>query len=106
FLPDNELNELERLLAAAAADPVARPAFARALLESHVCVLGCLDRPTVGGAAQPGSAMQLFTWSDERGPITPFFTSKAMLQRTVAARPGTDARFLRMKSRDLFEMLR
>ena len=103
---DNEANELERLLAAAAADPVARPTFARALLASRVYVLGCLDRPTVGGAAQTGSAMKLLTWSDEHGSITPFFTSEAMLQRTVAARPGTDARFLRMKSRDLFEMLR
>jgi hypothetical protein len=97
-------NELERRLAAAATDPAERPAFARALLESEVFVLGTLDRPTVGGAAQPGTAMKLVTWTDHGGPTTPFFTSEATLQPALASRPESDPRFLRMKSRDLFAM--
>ncbi len=98
------LNELERRLAAAAADPAERPAFARALLQSEIYVLGFLDRPTVKGSAQPGSSIELLTWTDQRGAVTPFFTSERMLQSTLAARPGTDPRFLRMRTRDLFEM--
>jgi SseB protein N-terminal domain/SseB protein C-terminal domain len=99
------LTELERLLVAAGKDPAERPAFARAILDSEVYVLGSLDRPTVAGAAQPDTSMRVVTWSDEEGPLTPFFTSEGALQRTLAARPGTDPRFLRVRCRDLFQML-
>lgn len=103
---DTPLTELERLLVAAADDPAQRPDFAQALLASEVYVLGSLDRPTVEGEAQSGTSMDVLTWSDQDGPITPFFTSEAALQRTLAARPGTDPRFLRLKSRDLFQMMK
>src|SRR5712691_8934358 len=98
------ITELEQLLVAAASDPAERPAFARAFMGSDVYVLGYFDRPIVGGAAQPGSSMRVMTWSDQDGAITPFFTSEAALRRTLAVRPESDPRFLRLKSRDLFEM--
>jgi SseB protein N-terminal domain/SseB protein C-terminal domain len=100
------LTELEQLLVVAAEDPAERPAFARAMLDSEVHVLGSLSRPAVEGEAQPGTSMDVLTWSDQDGPITPFFTSEAALQRTLAARPGTDPRFVRLKSRDLFQMMK
>lgn len=103
---DAPLNEVERLLLAAADDPAERPAFSRALLDAEVYVLGALDRPTVAGAAQSGTSMNAVTWADEDGPITPFFTSEAALQRTLAARPGTDPRFLRLTTQDLFLMMK
>jgi hypothetical protein len=96
--------ELERLLAAAAQDPAERPLFARAILDSEIYVLGSIDRPTVAGVAQPGTSMSLVTLSDNEGRFTPFFTSEAMLEATLAARPGTDGRFLRLDSRALFQM--
>ncbi len=70
--------ELERLLAAAAQDPAERPLFARAILDSEIYVLGSIDRPAVGGAAQPGTSMSLVTLSDSDGRFTPFFTSESM----------------------------
>lgn len=103
---DAALNEIERLLVAAADDPAQRPAFSRALLDAEVYVLGSLDRPTVAGEAQSGTSMNAVTWADEDGPITPFFTSETALQQTLAARPGTDPRFLRLKTQDLFLMMR
>ena len=69
-------------------------------------MLGSVSRPTVEGKAESGTSMRLLTWSDQDGPITPFFTSEAALQRTVAARPGTDPRFLRLSSRDLFQTMK
>jgi hypothetical protein len=99
------VNDLERLLAAAAQDPVRRPEFIARLFQSDVYVLGYLDRPTVGNKAVEGTTMSLVTWGDAAGPITPFFTSEQMVQATVAARPGTDSRFVRMGARDLFQMV-
>jgi hypothetical protein len=99
-------NQLERLLRSAAEDPAERPAFAQAILASEVYVLGSLDQATVGGVAQEGTNMRLVTWADQDGPITPFFTSEAALQQTISTRPGTDPHFLRLRGRDLFQMVR
>jgi hypothetical protein len=96
--------ELERLLAAAASDPASRPAFADALLHSDVLVLGTIAPPMVDGIAQAGSVARLFSLNDAQGPITPFFTSEPMLQRTLTARPGTDPGYLRLSCRAFFEM--
>jgi len=99
---------LERLLAAAAQDPVQRPAFSAALLDSQVYVLGYLDGDEGNGAgaavAQAGTSVRLLALSDQEGSITPFFTSERMLEQTLAAMPGTDHRFLRLGCRNLFEM--
>jgi hypothetical protein len=100
------MNELERLLVSAAQDPAERPAFARAILDAEVYVLGSLDRFTVQGLAQESTSMRLLTWSDGDGPITPFFTSEDALQRAIAARPGSDPHFLVLRARDLFGMVK
>jgi hypothetical protein len=104
--PNGASKEIERLLASAAQDPAQRPAFAKAILDAEVYVLGSLDQPTVEGVAQEGTSMRLLTWSDGDGPITPFFTSEAALQRALAARPGSDPHFLRLRGRDLFGMVK
>jgi type III secretion system (T3SS) SseB-like protein len=97
-------SRLERLLAAAADDPVRRPAFAAALLDSQVYVLGHLQGQVVEGVAQRGASAMLLALADQDGAITPFFTSERMVQATLAAQPDTDPRFLRIGCRDLFEM--
>lgn len=96
---------LERLFARAATDPAERPAFIRALLASNVIVLGKLVDRDVSGPG-PGQEAMLVYWSDDIGPIYPFFTSEALLRRTIDARPGTDPDFLRLRCRDYFEMVR
>lgn len=100
------MHELTELLRAAATDPARRPAFVDALLAGEVYVLGWMDRPLVDGMAQAGSSMRVSTWQDADGPVTPFFTSEATLQQSLAATGGTDLRFLRLRTRDFFEMLR
>jgi hypothetical protein len=96
--------ELERLLGAAVQDPAERPAFTSALMESEVLVLGSTDRRLVDGVAPQGTSIQLVHFTDDEGAITPFFTSESMIGCTLAARPGTSPDFLRLRSRDLFEM--
>lgn len=102
---DHATAELERLLAAASEDPAERPAFTLALLAAQVYVLGCLDPPPVRGKAQVGSSAQILTWEDDQGSITPFFTSQAALDGTLAALPGTDPHFLQMNTRDFFRLV-
>ena len=97
--------QLERLLLAAASDPAERPAFTRALLDSDVYVLGYVEGDvSTTGVAGAGSSMRILAIGDEVGPITPFFTSEAAVQQLVAARPGTDPRFVRFGCRALFDM--
>ena len=88
----------------AAHDPAERPAFARALLDSHVFVLGSIDPPPVDGTAAPGAKANILFLHDAEGPITPFFTSEDALRHTVSVRPETDPQYLRMPCRALFEM--
>jgi len=100
------VNDLERLLVEASTNPVARPAFIRALLGGDVFVLASVDRPPVDGKAQPGSRMNVVTWSDADGPITPFYTSQEQLQRSLDAVPGTDPRFIQLPARDFLTIVR
>lgn len=99
------MTKLTDLFAAAATDPARRPEFLRVLLESEIYALGSPSQPTVGGRAEAGTYMQLVTWSDDNGKITPFFTSEEMLQRTVSRR-RSDPRFVRLGARPFFEMLK
>jgi hypothetical protein len=96
--------EVESLLRAAATDPVRRPAFNDALLRSEVYVLGAFEGEVVDGVARAGGSMRLVATADADGPLTPFFTSEAAVQRFLAVRPGTDPRFVRLGCRPLFEM--
>lgn len=81
-----------------------RPAFARALLESQVFVLGHTLGDVRDGVAQAGASVRLVTLDDAEGPVTPFFTSEGALQDTLSRRPGTDPQYLRFACRALFEM--
>ncbi|QXC59901.1 enhanced serine sensitivity protein SseB C-terminal domain-containing protein [Aquihabitans sp. G128] len=98
------MNELERRLVAAARDPAERPAFSQLLLASDVFVLGTMDQPPVDGVAQAGAMANLLSFTDADGSFTAFFSSEATVELTVAARPGTDPRFLRLPCRALFEL--
>jgi hypothetical protein len=98
--------DLTTLLAAAAKDPARRPEFFRAFLSGEIYALGRMNQPTVGGRAREGALMQLITWSDAEGPLTPFFTSEQLLRRTLDRRPGTDPHFVRLQTRDFLAMLK
>jgi hypothetical protein len=105
--------ELEQLLAAAAQDPVQRPAFERAIIDSDIYVLGWIDGDSIddfdGGividdVTQTETPANLQVLNFEDGPITPFFTSQRMLEATLAECPWMDPRFLRLACGALFEM--
>lgn len=96
--------DVEHLLQAAANDPVQRPAFNDALLSGDVYVLGVVEGDVVGGVAGVGTSLRLATTADGDGPLTPFFTSEAALQRYLGARPGSDPRFVRLGCRPFLEM--
>src|SRR3954447_7671011 len=87
---------LEQLLADAASDPAARPAFTAALLASDVLVLGATE----------DDRAKLVTWSDSEGSLIPFFTSEEMLRAPLAAHNELDSSYLRLPCRSLFEMTR
>jgi hypothetical protein len=103
-------DELERLLAAAATDPAARPAFTAALLDAEVYVLGVIEGPVVdGGVTGEGTSLRLVGLADGDGPVTPFFTSQQALTRYLDGAAGTgevDRRFVRLACRPFFEMTR
>lgn len=104
--PSDTERNLERLLAAAAGDPAQRPEFTDALLDADVYVLGTVEGDIVDGVVPAGASMGIASIDDEDGPLTPFFTSEQPLQEYLAARPGTDPRFVRLGCRALFEMTR
>lgn len=95
-------NELERLLAAAADDPAARPAFARAILDADVYVLGSVE--TDDGTVVPGNRVKVQRFTDSDGWTTPFFSSQEAVQRFRAARPDADPNQIRLQGRDVFLM--
>jgi hypothetical protein len=101
-----EFNELEQLLVRAATDPIARPAFTRALMASTVIVPGHPSQPIDDGIAQPGTTLSLAAWTDAEGPLTPFFTSELALNRALDARGETDRRFVGLACRDFMGMVR
>lgn len=96
--------ELERLLEGAADDPAQRPAFTAALLGSDVFVLGEVLGPLEEGVAPTGTSAVLTAFGDGEGQFTPFYTSEQRIRETLAARPGTNPRYLRLNCRALFEM--
>ncbi|MFB2582743.1 enhanced serine sensitivity protein SseB C-terminal domain-containing protein [Herbiconiux sp. P15] len=90
--------DIETLLAAAAKEQTAAPAFLEALLESTVIVPGTAsDDRTVNLA-------------DLLGPggtsVQPFYTSEERLRETLDAVPGFERRFLALPCRALWEMTR
>ena len=102
--PTPAQSEVERLLQAAANDPLQRPAFNHALLSSDIYVLGVVEGDATDGVAGVGTSLQLTTIADDEGTLTPFFTSEAALERYLAAGSGGDPRFVRLGCRPFFEM--
>lgn len=95
---DSEVHEVEKLLAEAANDPAAAPAFVTALLESTVIVPGTASGDRTANLADllgPG-----------RGSVQPFYTSEARLSETVDVVPGFERHFLALPCRMLWQMTR
>ncbi|WP_291050696.1 enhanced serine sensitivity protein SseB C-terminal domain-containing protein [Herbiconiux sp.] len=90
--------EIEALLAEAARDPAAAPAFVTALLESTVIVPGTT------------SGENTATLADLLGPagtsVQPFYTSEERLRETLRAVPGFERAFLALPCRVLWQMTR
>jgi hypothetical protein len=106
-----EQNRLEDLLAAAAADPMQVPEFLDTLLDATVIVPGiATSRSVEPGQSvrfEAGQAVQLAPLTGRDGsPVQPFYTSEEALQRTIAAVPGFEQRFLALACRDLWELTR
>lgn len=98
--------ELERLLAEAAGDPAARPAFYRELLDASVYLLGTFDAPVVDGVLQAGSQVYLSNLTDAEGEIVPMFSSEEMLNKTLDALPGMTRDWVVLPVKTVFEMTR
>jgi hypothetical protein len=73
-------------------------------LGSDVLVLGVVEGDVADGVAAAGTSLRLVTTADDDGPLIPFFTSEAALQRYLAAQAGVDRRFVRLGCRPFFEM--
>lgn len=94
---DAAQSALEIALARAAAEPAARPAFYRLLLESEIFAIGHTRGD--GGKAK----LALMQWQKEDGaPYLPFFTSMAALRRES----DNEVAAVSMPARDFFELTR
>lgn len=73
-------NDIERLLMRAATEPAARPAFARALMDTQIYVVLVPDKPLVPGpdgkvTAPPGARLSLQAATRGEEKLVAFFTS-------------------------------
>lgn len=97
------LNELERLLVAAAGEPAARPAFYRALLEDELLVVTEGPAPAEESRRVLEADRAFRVLMDLEGrPHAPIFTSK----ERVAAVVTSEVAYMAMKGRDLFTTMR
>lgn len=92
------VTEIETLLAAAASDSAAAPAFVVALVESTVIVPG-----TASGENTATLADLLRT---DGTSVQPFYTSEERLRETLQAVPGFERAFLALPCRTLWQMTR
>lgn len=90
--------DIEALLAAAANDPAAGPAFLTALLERSVIVPGTTTGDRTATLAD-------LLGSDGRS-VQPFYTSEERLRETLEAVPAFERNFLALPCRVLWEMTR
>ncbi|WP_175489183.1 enhanced serine sensitivity protein SseB C-terminal domain-containing protein [Lysobacter sp. cf310] len=87
-------------MARAAAEPAARPAFYRLLLDSEIFAIGHTRNPNDGGDKLKLALMQ---WQTQDGaPYLPFFTSMEALRRESEA----DVATVTMPARNFFELTR
>jgi hypothetical protein len=93
-------NPLDDALARAAADPGARPAFYRLLLESEVYVIGQADAPE---DIDPEAGMQIAQFAKQDGTrFIPFFSSQDAMQPLLDA----ETRPVALPVRQLFRITR
>ncbi|MCS5721773.1 enhanced serine sensitivity protein SseB C-terminal domain-containing protein [Herbiconiux sp. CPCC 203407] len=97
-MTDRGSAEIEALLAAAAVDPIAAPAFLEALLASTVIVPGT--------ASGDGTARLADLLGADGRSVQPFYTSEARLTETLEVVPSFERRFLALPCRVLWQMTR
>lgn len=95
-------NDLEQKLMRAANDPASRPDFYKALMDSHVFVIGFTDVGGDGVTTLPtGAKVSIESWEKSDGTkITPFFTSLDALQRALKKQ----SRYVSLPARSFFEL--
>lgn len=100
-------NELERLLVDAARDPVARPNFYRALLNSTLFALSPYQKSAEGSRTLgPGEGVKIVHWEKRPGQeqYIPLFTSPERIQEALAG-SGVTYTTLGIEASAMFEML-
>jgi len=105
--PQQDENELERLLRLSVTQAAYRPAFYQALLESTVWVLGDAGQQNADNLTEitAGSELNLLHWEKQDGSsIIPFFSSVEVLERAAAGESEHEQSFVALPSRVLFEM--
>jgi len=105
--PQQDENELERLLRLSVTQAAYRPAFYQALLESTVWVLGDAGQQNADNLTEitAGSELNLLHWEKQDGSsIIPFFSSVEVLERAAAGESEDEQSFVALPSRALFEM--
>lgn len=95
-------NPLEAALRLAAAEPAHRPEFYRLLLDSTVYILSPFAGQQSGERTfQTGEEIAIQHWTREDGsPVIPFFTSLAILERSIEGESG----YIALPARSLLEM--
>ena len=98
-------NRVELLLEAAAKDKALIADIGAAVLDSQVYVLGATAGSVPSGEAlKEDTAVRLVMIDTPKGPIIPFFSSKAVMNLVLDHHPGTERRYVRLSGRNLFEM--
>ncbi len=103
-MPFVPVNELEKLLVAAATDAAARPAFYRAMLEQQLFIIREDKTPHKREhfVAQKGMTIQIRAVEAQGQPHTAIFSSPERISAVVSEKVG----FMGIKGRDLLEIVR
>src|SRR5688572_17694826 len=96
------VNELEKLLISASADPAARPAFTQALLTSELFAITEGKGNEGRRIAEEGSRLSLRGFEYEGKPHTAIFTSLQRLQAALQEEAG----YVAINGRDLLNVMR
>jgi hypothetical protein len=98
------VNDLEKSLMKAAANPAARPQFYRDLLEAEIFIIqsGADPLNVVDGVLQKGSHLNIYTIERDGKPWLPIFSSLPRLQRSISS----ESTYVRLKAKNFFELTR
>ncbi|UHQ21570.1 enhanced serine sensitivity protein SseB C-terminal domain-containing protein [Lysobacter sp. 5GHs7-4] len=101
---DSTPTPLDTALAQAAADPAARPAFYRLLLDSQIYVIGHTRTPEASDDPNAGrNKLAVMQWQKDDGTLyLPFFTSLQALQREIDA----EVAVIGVTAREFFQITR